>query len=94
MTTVWVAEGLQVGGTGSIWRACGDSQVTRRGMRARAIRNAWLFGQAFGHWTRIKVFNSVTRAAILMRRRRKVSNWTVRHVERLGMAVRKPHISQ
>ena len=87
-------ESLQVEGRGLIWRACRNAQVTSLGMRARAIRKTCWLGQAVGHWMRIRVFSSVTRAAILIRRKRKVSNWTVRQIERFGMAVRKPHISQ
>jgi hypothetical protein len=40
------------------------------------------------------VFISTTRAAILMRRRRNVSNWATRHIERFGIDTRRPHISQ
>ena len=40
------------------------------------------------------VFISTTRAAILMRRRRNVSNWATRHIERFGIDTRSPHISQ
>ncbi|MGP0088752.1 MAG: hypothetical protein ACLPKB_02150 [Xanthobacteraceae bacterium] len=37
---------------------------------------------------RIIVFISTTRAAILMRRRRNVSNWAMLHIERLGIDTR------
>jgi hypothetical protein len=47
-----------------------------------------------GKRTRIIVFISMTRAAILMRRRRDVSNWAMRHIERFRINVRKPHMSQ
>ena len=51
-------------------------------------------GQALGRWTVIRVFISTMRAAILMRRRRRVSNWARRHGERRGSAARMVHISQ
>ena len=89
-----MSRGLRVDGKGLISGRFPVVQVTRRGMRSRATRKICWLGQAVGHWMRIRVFNSVTRAAILMRRRRKVSNWTVRQIERFGMAVRKPHMSQ
>ena len=50
--------------------------------------------QEVGKCTRIIVFISTTRAAILMRRRRSVSNWATRHIERFGIDTRRPHISQ
>ena len=40
------------------------------------------------------VFISTTRAAILIRRRRKVSNCATRHIERFGIDWRRPHMSQ
>ena len=40
------------------------------------------------------VLISTTRAVILSRRSRKVSNWAMRQAERFGMAVRSPHMSQ
>lgn len=39
-------------------------------------------------------FNSVTSAAILMRRGLRVSIFTERHIERLGITVRRQHMSQ
>jgi predicted MarR family transcription regulator len=44
--------------------------------------------------TVIRVFISTTRAAILTRRRRRVSNWARRQGERFGRAARRVHISQ
>ena len=70
------------------------AQVTRRGMRSRAKRRISCAGHEVGKCTRIIVFISTTRAAILMRRRRKVSNWATRHIERFGIDTRSPHISQ
>lgn len=72
---------------------CPVVPVMRRGMRSRARGKIFWSGQAAGHWIGIRVFNSVTRAATLMRHWRKVSNWTVRQVEPLGMALRRPHMS-
>ena len=69
-------------------------QVTRRGMRWRAKRRISWPGHDVGRWTRIMVFISTTRAAILTRRRRNVSNCATRHIERLGIDARSPHISQ
>src|SRR5208337_1434825 len=69
-------------------------QVTRRGMRPRAKRRISCAGQEVGKCTRIIVFISTTRAAILMRRRRSVSNWATRQIERFGIDTRRPHISQ
>ena len=69
-------------------------QVTRRGMRCRAKRRISCAGHEVGKCTRIMVFISTTRAAILMRRRRKVSNWATRHLERFGIDMRSPHIIQ
>ena len=63
-------------------------------MRVSAKRRISWAGQEVGRCTRIIVFISTTRAAILMRRRRKVSNWAARHMERLGIETRRPHISQ
>ena len=63
-------------------------------MRPRAKRRISCTGQEVGKCTRIIVFISTTRAAILMRRRRNVSNWATRHIERFGIDTRRPHISQ
>ncbi len=63
-------------------------------MRSRAKRKISWAGQEVGRCTRIIVFISTTRAAILMRRRRRVSNWAPRHIERYGITSRRPHISQ
>ena len=68
--------------------------VTRRGMRAWTKRMTSCAGQDVGRCTRIIVFISTTRAAILIRRRRSVSNWATRHIERFGVEMRSPHISQ
>lgn len=46
-------------------------QVARRGMRSKARRRIFCAGHEVGGRTRIIVFISLTRAAILMRRRRK-----------------------
>src|SRR5271165_5601422 len=54
-------------------------------MRPRAKRRISCTGQEVGKCTRIIVFISTTRAAILMRRRRNVSNWATRHIERFGI---------
>ena len=70
------------------------AQVTRRGMRSRVRRRISWAGHEVGKCTRIIVFISTTRAAILMRRRRNVSNWAMRHIERFGIETRSPHISQ
>ena len=70
------------------------SQVTRRGMRSKAKRSISCAGDDEGKWTRIIVCISTTRAAILTRRRRKVSNWATRHIERFGAETRRPHINQ
>lgn len=51
-------------------------------------------GQAVGHWMKMGVLHSVTRAAALISPRLRESNWIVRQIERLGMAVFSPHISQ
>src|SRR3982074_2688182 len=40
------------------------------------------------------VFLSTTRAATLISRRRNVSNCATRHIERLGIDTRRPHMSQ
>ena len=40
------------------------------------------------------VFSATTRVASLTRRRRKVSNWATRQVDRLGMRLRSAHSSQ
>ena len=63
-------------------------------MRPRAKRRISCAGHEVGKCTRIMVFISTTRAAILMRRRRNVSNWATRHIERFGIDTRSPHISQ
>ena len=60
-------------------------QVTKRGMRCKARRRVSCAGHEVGKCTWIIVFISTTRAAILMRRRRKVSNWATRHIERFGI---------
>jgi len=60
----------------------------------KARRRISCAGHEVGKCTRIIVFISTTRAAILMRRRRKVSNWATRHIERFGIETRRPHISQ
>src|SRR5208283_2288928 len=70
------------------------AQVTRRGMCERAKRKTSCPGHAVGRCTRIIVFISTTRAAILTKRRRRVSNCAKRHIERLGIDSRRPHISQ
>ena len=54
---------------------------------------AW-WGQAVGIETRIWVFLSTTRAANLMKRKRKVSNCATAKLNRFGIAARRPHISQ
>jgi hypothetical protein len=51
-------------------------------------------GHDVGRCRRICDFISTTRAAILMRRNRSVSNWATAKLERLGIAARKPHINQ
>ena len=67
--------GLRVEGTGLTSGASRPvAQVTRRGMRCRAKRKMSWAGHDVGRCTRIIVFISTTRAAILMRRRRSVSN--------------------
>ena len=63
-------------------------------MRPSAKRKISCAGQDVGRCTRIMVFISTTRAAILMRRRRNVSNCATRHIERFGIETRRPHISQ
>ena len=52
-------------------------------MRPRTNRRMLWSGQDVGMCTRICVFISTTRAAILMRRRRKVSNWATRQMRTL-----------
>lgn len=51
-------------------------------------------GQEVGRCRRICVFISTTRAAILMRHKRSVSNWATAKLERFGIAARRPHINQ
>ena len=51
-------------------------------------------GVAVGKWTLIMVFISITRAAILISRRRRVSNWATRQTERFGIRPRRLHSSQ
>src|SRR3954453_3816756 len=87
--------GLWMDGTGSgQGRVCPVGHVTSRGIRPRTARRmAWL-GQTVGRGSRSIVFSSTTRAAILIRRRRKVSNCATRHGERWGISARRLHISQ
>ena len=63
-------------------------------MRPSAKRRISWAGHDVGKCTRIIVFISTIRAAILIRRRRNVSNWAMRHIECFGIDTRRPHISQ
>ena len=65
-----------------------------RGKRSSKSRMRDAAGQAVGRWMVIRVFSSTTRAAILIRRRRSVSNWAGRQGDRGGSAARKLHINQ
>src|SRR3954468_13677439 len=81
--------GLWMDGTGSgQGRVRPVGHVTNRGIRPRTTRRMEWSGQAVGRRRRILVFTSTTRGAILIRRRRKVSNWPTRHIERLGISER------
>ena len=68
--------------------------VASRGMRLRTMRRMRWSGHDVGRCRRIWVFISTTRAAILMRRNRRVSNCATAKLERFGIAARRPHISQ
>src|ERR1019366_3603316 len=70
------------------------AQVTRRGMRPSTRRRISWAGHDVGKGTRIIVFISTMRAATLISRRRNVSNCATRHIERLGIDARRPHMIQ
>jgi hypothetical protein len=82
------------GGVRFLGRHVPASQVTRRGICERAKRRISCAGHEVGRRTRIIVFISTTQAAILTKRRRRVSNCATRHIDRLGIDSRRPHISQ
>ena len=69
-------------------------QVMRRGIRPRTVRKIAWQGHAEGRCSRIWVFISTTRAAILTSRRRSVSNCATLQAERFGMAARNAQSSQ
>src|SRR5918998_885670 len=78
---------LRVGGLGRGIRPCG--QQVRRGKRSRASRKMAWSGQVLGRCSMTRVFSATTRVASLTSRRRKVSNWATRQVERFGIKLRK-----
>jgi hypothetical protein len=72
---------------------CPGFQVRRHGRRARSMAKIAWSEVLDGRWALSSVLNSTTRAAILIRRNRKVSNCTTRQVEHLGIARRIDHKS-
>jgi len=75
-------------GPGALHPVC---YATRRGIRWRSRRSSGSSRQALGSETRIRVFISTTRAAVLTTRRRRPSNWRRRTA---SGAARKAQISR
>src|SRR6266511_537085 len=69
-------------------RTCPGVQMISRGRRPRAKCQTARSGVLVGRWTLILVFISTMRAAILIRRSLRVSNWATRQDECLGISVR------
>src|SRR6266498_2455625 len=75
-------------------RTCPGVQMISRGRRPRAKCQTARSGVLVGRWTLILVFISTMRAAMLIRRSLRVSNWATRQDECLGISVRRLHSSQ